>query len=149
MMARALDVGFHVHIAEGLADVQDSLDQYGVRVVERLAQRGLLGPKTIAAHCVHVDAHEMDLLKETGTRVVHNPRSNMNSAVGVAGSHCGVAGSHCGVAGSHCGVAGSHCGVAGSHCGVAGSHCGVAGSHCGVAASLVCLPETPTPAEKC
>jgi len=142
MMARALDVGFHVHIAEGLADVQDSLDQYGVRVVERLAQRGLLGPKTIAAHCVHVDAHEMDLLKETGTRVVHNPRSNMNSAVGVAGSHCGVAG-------SHCGVAGSHCGVAGSHCGVAGSHCGVAGSHCGVAASLVCLPETPTPAEKC
>lgn len=90
-MARALDVGFHVHVAESLADVQDSLDKYGVRVVERLAQRGVLGPKTIAAHCVHVDAHEMDLLKETGTRVVHNPRSNMNNAVDVAGSHCGVA----------------------------------------------------------
>jgi len=70
--------------------VQDSLDPYGVRVVERLAQRGLLGPKTIAAHCVHVDAYEMDLLKETGPRVVRNPR-NMNNAVGVAGSHCGVA----------------------------------------------------------
>ncbi|MBC7232750.1 MAG: putative aminohydrolase SsnA [Chloroflexi bacterium] len=83
-IVRSLDVGFHIHVAEGIADVQDSLKKYGLRVVERLAQRGILGPKTIAAHCVHVDAHEMDILRETGTRVVHNPRSNMNNAVGVA-----------------------------------------------------------------
>jgi putative selenium metabolism protein SsnA len=83
-MARLLDVGFHIHVAEAAADVQDSLQKYGLRVVERLAQRGILGPKTIAAHCVHVNEHEMDLLHESGTRVVHNPRSNMNNAVGVA-----------------------------------------------------------------
>jgi len=83
-IARSLDVGFHIHVAEGIADVQNSLQKYGLRVVERLAQRDILGPKTIAAHCVHVDAHEMDILRETGTRVVHNPRSNMNNAVGVA-----------------------------------------------------------------
>ena len=49
-----------------------------------MRRRGVLGPKTIAAHCVHVDDSEMDTLLESGTNVVHNPRSNMNNAVGVA-----------------------------------------------------------------
>jgi cytosine/adenosine deaminase-related metal-dependent hydrolase len=77
-------VGFHIHVAEDMADVRDSLKKSGLRVVERLNKFGVLGPKTIAAHCVHVDAYEMEILQETGTRVVHNPRSNMNNAVGVA-----------------------------------------------------------------
>ncbi len=79
-----LDVGFHIHVAEDQADVRDSLKKSGLRVVERLNKLGILGPKTIAAHCVHVDAYEVDTLRETGTRVVHNPRSNMNNAVGTA-----------------------------------------------------------------
>ena len=79
-----LGVGFHIHVAEDMADVRDSLKKSGLRVVERLNKFGILGPQTIAAHCVHVDAVEMEILKETGTRVVHNPRSNMNNAVGVA-----------------------------------------------------------------
>ncbi len=82
--ARRLGVGFHIHVAEDKADVDDSLKKYGRRVVERLERRGILGPQTIAAHCVHVDAYEVDILRETGTLVVHNPRSNMNNAVGVA-----------------------------------------------------------------
>jgi putative selenium metabolism protein SsnA len=83
-VARSLDTGCHIHVAEGVADVQDCLRKHGVRVVERLRRRGVLGPKTIAAHCVHVDDSEMDTLLESGTKVVHNPRSNMNNAVGVA-----------------------------------------------------------------
>ncbi len=79
-----LGVGFHIHVAESAADVKDSLKKSGLRVVERLDKSGILGKKTIAAHCVHIDAYEIDLLRETGTRVVHNPRSNMNNAVGVA-----------------------------------------------------------------
>ena len=47
--------GFHVHVAEGIEDLQDSLAKSGLRVVERLNKFGILGPKTIAAHCVHVD----------------------------------------------------------------------------------------------
>jgi len=82
--ARDLDVGFHVHVAEDQADVKDSLKKSGLRVVERLNKLGILGSKTIAAHCVHVDSYEIDILRETGTRVVHNPRSNMNNAVGTA-----------------------------------------------------------------
>ena len=83
-VARELDVGFHIHVAEDMADQRDSLKKSGLRVVERLEKLGILGEKTMAVHCVHVDAHEKEILHETGTRVVHNPRSNMNNAVGVA-----------------------------------------------------------------
>ena len=74
--------GFHIHVAEHEADEDDSLTQYGKRVIPRLHDLGILGPKTITAHCVHVDAAERALLKATGTWVTHQPRSNMNNAVG-------------------------------------------------------------------
>jgi putative selenium metabolism protein SsnA len=83
-IARAHGIGCHVHVAEDKADVEDSLARSGKRVVERLHSFGILGPKTIAAHCVHIDANEAALLRETGTIVVHNPQSNMNNAVGCA-----------------------------------------------------------------
>ncbi|MHB1406265.1 MAG: putative aminohydrolase SsnA [Desulfitobacteriaceae bacterium] len=76
--------GFHVHVAEGIEDLEDSLAKSGLRVVERLNKFGILGPKTIAAHCVHVNDAEIGILKETGTQVVHNPESNMGNAVGAA-----------------------------------------------------------------
>jgi len=83
-IANALGTGFHIHVAEDVADVHDAEKKYGMRVVERLEQRGILGPKTIAAHCVHVNPAEVEMLRQSGTRIVHNPRSNMNNAVGVA-----------------------------------------------------------------
>jgi putative selenium metabolism protein SsnA len=79
-----IDTGFHVHVAEDIADEDDSVQNYRVRVVERLNARGVLGATTIAAHCVHVDVGEIDLFKRTDTKVSHQPRSNMNNAVGVA-----------------------------------------------------------------
>jgi putative selenium metabolism protein SsnA len=82
--AQQLGTGFHVHVAEDKADVKDSLRKSGLRVVERLAKMGVLGPKTIAVHCVHVDRIETEMLLDSGTMVVHNPRSNMNNAVGTA-----------------------------------------------------------------
>lgn len=77
-------VGFHIHTAEGVEDVEDSLAKAGKRVVERLADFGILGSKTITAHCVHVSEHEIDLLRESKSNVVHNPESNMGNAVGCA-----------------------------------------------------------------
>jgi putative selenium metabolism protein SsnA len=79
-----LDSGFHIHVAEDIADEDDALQKYRMRVGDRLAERGVFGPKTIAAHCVHVDATEIEGLRRTRTNVAHNPRSNMNNAVGVA-----------------------------------------------------------------
>jgi putative selenium metabolism protein SsnA len=78
----SLDAGFHIHTAEGTADVFDSLDKYGKRVVNRLYDAKILGKKSICVHCVHVNPAEIELLANTDTMVVHNPESNMGNAVG-------------------------------------------------------------------
>ena len=77
-------LGFHIHVAEDIADQEDSLRKSGQRVVHRLHDASILGPRTIAVHCIHVDESEIELLAETGTWVTHQPRSNMNNGVGVA-----------------------------------------------------------------
>jgi cytosine/adenosine deaminase-related metal-dependent hydrolase len=83
-LGHGLGAGFHVHTAEAKSDQDYNEKNFGLRVVERLHKFGILGPKTIAAHCVHVNEDEMNLLRDTGTAVAHNPQSNMNNAVGVA-----------------------------------------------------------------
>ncbi len=83
-LGKELGVGFHVHTAEASSDQAHCESQHKMRVVERFKKFGILGPKTIAAHCVHVNEKEMEILAETGTAVAHNPQSNMNNAVGVA-----------------------------------------------------------------
>jgi putative selenium metabolism protein SsnA len=83
-MAADHGVGCHIHVAEDAADVEDSLRRSGKRVVQRLDSFGVLGSKTVAAHCIHVDDEEVDTLAGTGTVVAHNPQSNMNNAVGCA-----------------------------------------------------------------
>jgi putative selenium metabolism protein SsnA len=76
--------GFHIHVAEHEADEYDSLNKSELRVVDRLMNHGILGPKTIVAHAVHIDIKEAELLADTETWVTHQPRSNMNNGVGVA-----------------------------------------------------------------
>jgi putative selenium metabolism protein SsnA len=75
-------VGYHIHVAEGIEDLQDCLKTYGKRTVERLLDLSILGPKTLAVHCIYINDREMDILKETDTMVVHNPESNMGNACG-------------------------------------------------------------------
>ncbi|MDP4110220.1 MAG: amidohydrolase family protein, partial [Bacillota bacterium] len=75
-------VGYHIHVAEGIEDLHHCLKHYGKRIIDRLMDLGVLGPKTITAHCIYVNRHEMELLKETDTMVVHNPESNMGNACG-------------------------------------------------------------------
>ena len=76
-------VGYHIHVSEGMNDVYDSLQNYGRRPVQRLQDHGILGPKTILGHCIHVNTAEMEIIKETGTMVVNNPESNMGNAIGI------------------------------------------------------------------
>ncbi|MDP6156809.1 MAG: putative aminohydrolase SsnA [Candidatus Thermoplasmatota archaeon] len=82
--AKKLGSGFHVHVAEAESDNIKSKDRYGRSVVERFHDAGILGPKTLASHCVHVSDDDIELLAKSGTHVMHNPQSNMNNAVGVA-----------------------------------------------------------------
>jgi len=77
--------GFHIHVAEHESDEYDSLAKSGTRAVDRLAAHGILGPQTIVAHAIHIDAREAGLLADSQTWVSHQPRSNMNNGVGAAG----------------------------------------------------------------
>jgi len=74
--------GYHIHICEGLNDVEDSHKNYGMSPVERLKKWDILGEKTILGHCIHVTEDEMDIIKASDTMVVNNPQSNMSNAVG-------------------------------------------------------------------
>lgn len=76
--------GFHIHVSESVFDPADSMKRYRQPVVRRLAEAGVLGERTICAHCIHVDDDELRLLADTRTNVAHNPQSNMNNAVGRA-----------------------------------------------------------------
>jgi putative selenium metabolism protein SsnA len=78
------EVGFHIHAAEGPADQEDSLARYGLRTIDRLRACGVLGPRSIVAHVTAIDGWEMASLRKSGSWVTHQPRSNMNNAVGVA-----------------------------------------------------------------
>ncbi|MCY4060964.1 MAG: putative aminohydrolase SsnA [Chloroflexi bacterium] len=78
------DAGFHIHVAEHEADQGDCLVKSGLNVVERLDRFGIMNERTIAAHCVHIETHERDILRDRGVWVSHQPRSNMNNGVGAA-----------------------------------------------------------------
>ncbi len=78
------NVGFHIHVAEHQIDEYDSLQKTGMRVIDRLKKHQMLGNNTIIVHGVHMDMREIQLLAETKTWLSHQPRSNMNNAVGMA-----------------------------------------------------------------
>ena len=80
----AHDGGFHLHAAEHEVDQYDSMKKSGTRVIDRLHGAGILGPQSLLAHCVHIDHRETELLRESSAWVAHQPRSNMNNAVGTA-----------------------------------------------------------------
>lgn len=76
--------GFHIHVGEHQVDEYDSINKSGLRVVDRLDKYNLLGSNTIIAHGVHMDMKETELLRDSDTWLSHQPRSNMNNAVGLA-----------------------------------------------------------------
>ena len=78
------ETGFHIHVAEHPVDEYDSLQKTGLRVIDRLNKHEMLGQETIIVHGVHMDMKEIEQLAETNTWLSHQPRSNMNNAVGMA-----------------------------------------------------------------
>ena len=76
------EIGYHIHVAEDTLDLHRCLKEHGKRIVDRLYDWDVLGEKTLLAHCIYVNPHEMDLIRDTNTMVVHNPESNMGNACG-------------------------------------------------------------------
>jgi len=83
-LAREHDVPLLTHIAETRLEVEESRREYDMAVVPRVERLGLLEAKVLAAHCVHIDTDEMRIFHEHGTRVAHNPSSNLKLASGFA-----------------------------------------------------------------
>lgn len=75
-------VGYHIHVAEGIEDLHQCLKEHGKRILDRLMDFGVLRPETLTAHCIYINQHEIKLLKDTDTMMVHNPESNMGNACG-------------------------------------------------------------------
>ena len=80
--ARDNGLKIHIHVSETLKEVEDCLQKHGKRPVEYLDSIGFLGSDVIAAHCVHVNEREWDILARRGVSVAHCPCSNMKLASG-------------------------------------------------------------------
>jgi 5-methylthioadenosine/S-adenosylhomocysteine deaminase len=83
-LASKYNVGIHIHLSEGLNEVEDIKKKKGMTPVRWLEKIGFLGSDVHAAHCVWLDDEEIGLLKQRGVSVAHLPRSNMKSGMGVA-----------------------------------------------------------------
>ena len=83
-LANELGTGIHIHLNESQSEVDNSIARFGRRPTEVAYDCGILGPDCIAAHCVWLSDHEIDLMKETNTQISHNPSSNAKLGNGVA-----------------------------------------------------------------
>ena len=83
-LASMYDCGVHLHVAEDKADVLDAEENYNTDVISRLEDLGALRKKSILAHGVHLNQKQFARIEKAGAWMIHNPRSNMNNAVGYA-----------------------------------------------------------------
>lgn len=83
-LAKEYDRPLMIHIAETAREVEDNLKQHGKTVVPWVKDQGILDVPIIAAHCVHIDEHEMRILKKHGATVAHCPSANLKLASGIA-----------------------------------------------------------------
>jgi 5-methylthioadenosine/S-adenosylhomocysteine deaminase len=83
-LAAELDLPVHVHLNETEDEIRRSVEEHGVRPVERLRRLGLLGPGLIAVHAVHLEPQEIELLGSHAASVAHCPSSNLKLASGFA-----------------------------------------------------------------
>lgn len=82
--AKVLDRGCHIHMLEDIADETRTQEQFGISVVNRLHDFGILNEKSIAAHGIFLDDAGVELVRDSGAIVTHQAQSNMNNAVGRA-----------------------------------------------------------------
>lgn len=74
----------HTHASENLKEIQLIKQLVNCENVEYLHQLGMTSPRLVLAHCVWLKPNEKDILKTTGTHVVHCPSSNLKLASGFA-----------------------------------------------------------------
>ena len=78
------DVGIHTHLNETHGRIAATQQKFGDLPTRVLEKEGLLGRRTVVAHCIWLEPEEVDILQRTGTSVAHNPVSNMRLGNGAA-----------------------------------------------------------------
>ncbi len=81
-LADELGAPIHFHVHETDDEIRMSLEQHGVRPLQRLQRLGLLSPALAAVHMTHLSDDEIPLVAESGASVVHCPESNLKLASG-------------------------------------------------------------------
>ncbi len=66
-----------IHLSETAGENADCLEKYGMTPTERLDSFGLLTPKTTLAHAVHLNQHDVEIIRARGSFLSHNPVSNL------------------------------------------------------------------------
>lgn len=83
-LAKELDTGIHIHLSETKKEVEDSFNIHGKSPIRHVYDLGIFEVPTIAAHCVHVDDEDIEIMKEKNVSPVNNPSSNLKLASGFA-----------------------------------------------------------------
>ena len=76
--AAAERLPLHVHADEQPREIEECLEEHGMRPIELLAETGCLGSHSTVVHATHADAHELDLMAESGSRVCVCPTTEAN-----------------------------------------------------------------------
>lgn len=83
-LAEQLQLPVHVHLHETQNEIEESLQNTGLRPLARLKQFGLIGPNLIAAHMIHLTDEEISMFSQYGGHVAHCPSSNLKLASGIS-----------------------------------------------------------------
>lgn len=82
--ARKSGAHTHIHLSESAAEVAGNIERFGATPVEHVAKLGLFDSPVLVAHGVHLSDADLDIIKEHGAAVSHNPVSNLKLGSGVA-----------------------------------------------------------------
>jgi len=83
-LADELGTGINIHLSETKREVQESYEMHGKSPIRHVYDLGVFDVHTLAAHCVHVDRNDIELMAEKGVHPVNNPGSNLKLASGFA-----------------------------------------------------------------
>ena len=82
--ANKLNIGIHTHIAETKDEIEYAYDKFGVTPVKYFYDLGYFNSQVIAAHCVHINDDDIEILANNKVICAHNPSSNLKLGSGIS-----------------------------------------------------------------
>lgn len=78
------NIAIHTHVAETRKEVEQHIEKYHLSPVKHLQQLGIFSVPCLAAHCVHINEEDIEILAKEKVSVSHNPKSNLKLGSGIA-----------------------------------------------------------------